>query len=146
VVFFNPLSTESNHRQSTRTSLKREPDLIPVQLIRPTNNVTPWSPSQIQYSPICLIRHSDGFLYIVDGNHRFYKKIIFEKGIEKIPAWILEEGDKEGIFGDPLPTILTDWQAGKITLEKLAKAAEFEWRGLKQGHPPPNKIANRQNK
>jgi uncharacterized protein (UPF0128 family) len=82
----------------------------------------------------------------VDGNHRFYKKIIFEKDNEKIAAWILEEGDKEDIFGDPLPTILTDWQAGKITLETLAKAAEFEWRGLKQGHPPPTKIPNTQNK
>lgn len=142
MVHLDSSSAKSNHRQSTRTSLNREPDLIPVELIRPTNKATPWPSSRIQYSPICLVRHSDGFLYIVDGNHRFYKKIIFEKNIKKIPAWILGNEDKEEIFGSPLPTILTDWKAGKTTLERLAKAAEFEWRRLKHGHPPLNKIPN----
>ena len=139
---FIPSTAESSHRRSTRTSLNREPDLVPVELIRPTNKATPWPPSRIQYSPICLVRHSDGFLYIVDGNHRFYKKIIFEKNIKKIAAWILEEGDKEDVFGNPLPTILTDWKDGKTTLERLAKGAEFEWRRLKNGHPPTNEIPN----
>jgi hypothetical protein len=145
VVHFNPFipsTAESSHRRSTRTSLNREPELILIELIRPTNKATPWSPSRIQYSPICLVRHSNGFLYIVDGNHRFYKKVQFEKDIKKIPAWILEEGDKEDICGNPLPTILADWKAGKTTLERLAKGAEVEWRRLKHGHPPPNKISN----
>jgi len=78
----------------------------------------------------------------VDGNHRFYKKIIFEKNTKKIQAWILGEGDKEDIFGNPLPTIINDWKDGKTTLERLARGAEFEWRRLKHGHPPANKISN----
>lgn len=89
--------------ESTRTRVLREPELIPIQLIRPTEAVSPTDCRQIRYSPICLVKHSDGMFYIVDGNHRFHKKATFEKECPKVAAWILREGDQDKLKGECIP-------------------------------------------
>ncbi len=121
-------SGEYDSRQSTRTSLLREPELVSVEQIRPTNKAIIEDGRRIKYSPICLVEHNDGFFYIVDGNHRYYKKVMFEKEFPKIPAWILREGDQNRLVGNPIPSILAMWKVGRITLEKLGNMAQFESR------------------
>lgn len=113
--------------KSTRTRVLRGPELVPIALIRPTNEVFPPDCRKISYSPICLVKDFDGFLYIVDGNHRFYKRVIFEKQSSEIPAWILRDGDQDRIEGNPIPGILKDWKTGHTTLEEVARRARFQW-------------------
>jgi hypothetical protein len=120
------LAPGSGRIPKTQARVLREPELVPVELIRPTNKVSRAVCRVVEYSPICLVNHPDGFLYIVDGNHRFYKKAKFEKESSKIAAWILREGDQERLVNDRLPAILVQWKTGEITLEELTKKAHFQ--------------------
>ena len=134
--------------ESTRTRVLREPELVPIQLIRPTEAVSPRDCRKIGYSPICLVKHSNGLLYIVDGNHRFHKKAYFEEDCSKILAWILREGDQDKIEGNRIPGILAEWKGGKITLEELAELAYAEANPprAKPKQVPPAPMANNRNK
>lgn len=123
MVHFAP---SEDRLESTRTRVLRDPELVPVALIRPTNEVFPPDCRKIKYSPICLVKDSDGFLYVVDGNHRFHKKAYFEKECSKILAWILREEDRDKIAGKSIPAILVEWIAGKFTLRRLGEMAYAE--------------------
>lgn len=127
MIHFTP---SEDRLESTRTQVLREPELVPIQFIRPTELVSPLDCSQIRYSPICLVKHPDGLLYIVDGNHRFFKKRFFEKECSKIVAWVLREGDQDKFENESIPDNLLDWKNGKITLDRLTRRARFESEGI----------------
>jgi hypothetical protein len=113
------LDMQSSHRISTRTRVKGK-KLVPIQVakVRPTNPMD-WGIKKIIDSPLCLIRDSEeDCYYIADGNHRFFTKLLVQK-IESIKAWVLEEGDQQGLHGNPLPEVLQDWKNGFISLKQL---------------------------
>jgi hypothetical protein len=140
-------TSEANGRpESTRTRVLRDPDLVPIQLIRPTEPISPLDCRQIRYSPICLVKHPNGLLYIVDGNHRFHKKAYFEEDCSKILAWILLEGDQHKIEGESIPGILAEWKAGKITLQRLAEIAYAEANSAMRRHEPLSDLTPHPNK
>lgn len=108
-------------RIPTRSWIKgKRTVFIQVDRIRPTNPLI-GSILKIKYSPILLIKANDGYFYIADGNHRFFKKLSAHG--QSMEAWILEEGDQCRIFGDPLPQYVRVWKEGVIGLKKLADMA-----------------------
>ena len=119
----NYLETQSSSRISTRTWVKGK-KLIPIEVakIRPTGPMD-WDIKEIRYSPICLIRDVDNdCYYIVDGNHRFFTKLLVHKS-KIINAWVLEEGDQQKLRGNPLPTRLGDWKNGEMDFHELCLMA-----------------------
>lgn len=141
-------SSEANGRaESTRTRvLFRDPELVPIELIRPTEAVSPRDCREIKYSPICLVKHSNGLLYIVDGNHRFHKKAYYEQDCSKVLAWILSEADQHRIEGEFIPGILAEWKSGKITLQRLTELAYAEANSAMRRHEPLSDLIPRPNK
>jgi hypothetical protein len=113
------LDIEPISRISTRTRVKGKKLIrIPVVKIRPTNAMD-WSIKKIIDSPICLIRDAEeDCYYIADGNHRFYTKLLVHKS-KFINVCVLEEGDQERLYGNPLPTRLEEWKNGSIDLREL---------------------------
>ncbi len=108
-------------RIPTRSWIKgKGTEFIQVDRIRPTNPLI-GNILKIKYSPILLIKANDGYYYIADGNHRFFKKLSARD--QSIESWILEEGDQCRIFGDPLPQYVRVWKEGVISLKKLADMA-----------------------
>jgi len=62
-------------RISTRSWLYGKPPiLVSVVKIRPTNLIGKFV-LETEYSPILLVRADDKYFYIVDGNHRFFKRV-----------------------------------------------------------------------
>ena len=96
--------------------------LIPIELIRPTNLIST-EKRKASDTPIMLVEGVDGFFYIVDGNHRFYNKLLNKNDENKILAWIISESEKFEIKGDPLPTNMQQWVDGKLTLAQFTELA-----------------------
>ena len=101
----------------------RAPKQIPVKMIRPTD-VLSRDIRKIAYEPILLVKADDGLYYIVDGNHRFFRKLVFGDYQETIAAWVLEEGDQVRVHGNPLPQYVREWKEGQITLQQLSRMAK----------------------
>ncbi len=125
-------------RLSGRTRKYRTPtvseiefkETVYVQLsrIRPTN-YPDGDVLRVKYLPILLLEADDGYFYIADGNHRFFKKLV--RGDTELEAWILEEGDQEGTVGNPLPQYVREWKEGMMTLEKLTQMAKKAYSNVK---------------
>jgi len=79
-----------------------------------------------------LVEADDGLYYIADGNHRFFKKLVFGGDPETIPAWVLEEGDQERVHGSPLPQHVREWKDGKITLSQLCVIAKNAYEDVQE--------------
>lgn len=111
-------------QKSTITRLVgKAPKQIPVKLIRPTD-VLSRDIRKIAYEPILLVKADDGLYYIVDGNHRFFRKLVFGDYQVTLAAWVLEEGDQERIHGNRLPQYVREWKEGQITLQHLTRMAK----------------------
>jgi len=114
----------------TKSIIKgKTPVLVPVVRIRPTNTVK-GDALKVEYSPILLVSADDNYYYIVDGNHRFFRKIFFSDSTSRIPAWVLKEGDQESLHGDPLPQVLREWKERLINLEQLCTMAKNAYKGV----------------
>jgi hypothetical protein len=117
----------SARRESTRARVQgRDPELVPVDLIRLTEIITLADCRGVGYSPICLVKDGMGLFYIVDGNHRFLRKIHRQGELKKILAWVLQDGDQERIEGERISMSLSQWKAGQITLAQLVRDAQVE--------------------
>lgn len=117
------------HRIPTISEVEGK-ETVSVQLsrIRPTNQVK-GNVLGVKYLPILLAQADDGYFYIADGNHRFFKRLL--RGDTELAAWILEEGDQEDIVGDPLPQYVREWKEGMMSLEKLTQMAKEAYRNVR---------------
>lgn len=113
---------------STRTKLHKKPIYLPVWKIRPTD----WGGYSIvrgRYSTIVVIQAEDNYYYILDGNHRYFNKILIDNP-RLLPVWVLEENDRSLLSGDPLPTNLQDWKNGFIGLKQLSEMAQRSYKSI----------------
>jgi len=101
----------------------KAPEQIRVKSIRPTDELSQDTRTLV-YQPILLVRATLGRYYIVDGNHRFSRRLFRRDYQETIPAWVLKEGDQRQVRGNPLPEHVRDWKYGNITLAQLTSLAE----------------------
>ncbi len=109
----------------------KAPGQVPVKGIRPTNGPSRDVRSEV-YTPIVVVRAEDGLYYIVDGNHRFFRKLVRGDYADTIPAWVFVEGDQPRIHGTPLPQHVREWKAGKITLAQLSIMAKNAYEGMRE--------------
>ncbi len=115
-------------RIPTRSWIQGKPPiLVRVDKIRPTNLIGEIFP-QTEYSPILLVKADDNYFYIVDGNHRFFKRVI--SGVQTLEAWILERSDRRRVYGygTPLPQYVREWKERVITLKELTDMAKEAYR------------------
>jgi hypothetical protein len=101
----------------------KTPGQIPVKRIRPTNTFARDVRGE-EFAPILVVWADDGLYYIVDGNHRFFRKLVLGDYGESILAWVLEEGDQKRVRGNPLPQHVREWKDGQITLSQLCIMAK----------------------
>ncbi len=112
----------------TKTWVKgKKPSFVPVGKIRPTN-IAEGDVLKIKYTPILLVRAQHDFYYIVDGNHRFFKRLFTRN--KTLEAWVLEEGDQRKLCGDPLPQYVREWKEGIIDLKKLCVMAKTAYENI----------------
>lgn len=100
----------------------KNPMLIPIPLIRPTNLISE-EKRKVSDTPIMLVEGGDGFFYIVDGNHRFYNRLLKKSNEKSLLAWIISENEKLEIKGEPLPTYMQEWVEGKLSLHQFTELA-----------------------
>jgi hypothetical protein len=116
------------HKTPTVSEIQfKETVYVQLVRIRPTN-YPGGDVLGVRYLPILLLEADDGFFYIADGNHRFFKKLV--RGDTEVEAWILEEGDQEDVVGNPLPQYVREWKEGKMSLEKLTQMAKNAYRNV----------------
>ena len=109
----------------------KAPGQVPVKRIRPTNEPSRDVRKEV-FAPILLVGAEDGLYYIVDGNHRFFRKLVLGDYQETVPAWVLEEGDQNKVHGNPLPQYVREWKEGQISLSQLSMLARVAYEGIEK--------------
>jgi hypothetical protein len=121
------LTSTTLEEPHTRAWLQgKPPELVKASIIRPTNLVLK-SPHRTKFAPLVLAKGNDGYLYIIDGNHRFFHRLMSPGDKSQMPGWILAEGDQALLRGQPMPQFLSEWKEGLISLSQLTAMAEHAY-------------------
>lgn len=112
-------------RYRTVTRVRKPFCMVPVEQVRMTQNIPLDDRNSRRRLPIVVIEDTDDDqrLFVLDGNHRFatWRDV---PGCEAVPAWVLEDGDQEMVYGKMTSTVRA-WKDGTRTwLELLESAIE----------------------